>query len=522
MASRRRLASVPEQPGRVVLYVRVSALMGRGGEDFHSPDLQIEAMRHAASTAGLREVCEPIPDIDVSGRSFSRGGLDRLKKLVENHQVDVVAVYDLSRLGRNLLESLQFIAWLREHNVAVMSSQERIDDTPEGQFMLGQYLNMAQLYSDQIGRRWKQVVKRRAQQGFHHSAPSLGYRYRRDEDGRPVKGVPIEPDPVVGPLMTEAFRRYAAGDPISHITDAVADGRGRHTAVTTIRRCLSNPIYTGKVVLWGVGRHRMPTVNDVPEFVGPGKHEALIDEETFERVQRRLRSDSKTAARHLAISHSLVGLVFCAHCEYHLQRHNDPKGTTVDGKKVPVPQFQCRSMPGSVRRGARCQGVGRPRISDVEDEVLRQLRVKLSRLQGNDAERAADLARRTREKTDADLLSAEIAEVRRKLKDTIRRSLETTSESTRTIIRELQDELEAQDRTLTEKLDRIQGEAVGAGHEMTFERFADLGATVLALWDDATIPERNRMLKAVVKQVVIRKADRWREPVASRVSVDFR
>lgn len=519
MPARRRLNPVPDQPGRVALYVRVSAVMGREGEAFHSPDLQVESARRAAAAAGLREVCEPISDIDVSGRSFSRGGIDKLRALVEERKVDVVAVYDLSRLGRNLAESLTFITWLREHGVSVMSAQEKIDDSPEGQFMLAQFLSLAQLYSDQRSRGWRDVVIARARQGYGHGGGQrLGYRYQRDENGRPLKGVPIQVDPVEGPLITEAFRRYAAGDKIADIVRTIAQGRGKHTAIPTVKSVLANPFYLGKVVLWQRD-HRTTrargnlTVNDVPAFIGPGKHEPLIDQETFDKVQRRLRRDSKEYAGHLAISHSLVGLVFCAHCQRHAQKHTTGKGH--------VERYQCGSNTGGTRRLLEpCCGLGSPRVAEVEDEVLDQLRSKLSRLRGDDAERAADLARRVREKTDAELLATELAEVRRRLRDTVRRQVETTSETTMAALAELQAELEAQDASLTERLEAIQ--APEDGHDMTFEQFANLGETVLALWPDATAAERNRMLKAVVRRVEIRKATRWREPAADRVRVEFR
>ena len=517
MPARRRLTPVPDHPGRVVLYVRVSALMGRGGDDFHSPDLQIKEMRRAAKAAGLREIGAPVSDIDVSGRSMSREGIEKIRRMVEASKIDVVAVCDLSRLGRNLAESLTFIQWLRDHDVTVMSSQEHIDDSPEGQFMLAQFLNMAQLYSDQISRRWKAVVALRAQQGFSHSGGRrLGYRYQRDENGKPLKGVPIQIDPVEGPLMSEAFRRYAAGDRIIDIARTVAEGRGKHVNISTIRSAFANPFYIGKVALWSNkgsasrGRGRI-TFRDVPAFIGPGKHEPLTDEETFNRVQQRLRRDSQTHPQHLAISYSLVSLVFCAHCKRHAQRH-------LHSNKVH--RLACGTNVGATRLLEHCCGLGSPRLDQVEAVVLDELRHKLSRLRGDDAERAADLARRVREKTDAELLATERTEVRRRLKDAIRRQVEATSETTAAVLSELQAELEAQDISLTERLDVL--EASSDGHEVTFEQFESLGETVLALWEDATTAERNRMLKTVVRRVEIRKASQWREPVADRVRVEFR
>lgn len=523
MPRRRPLNPVPDQPGRVLLYVRVSALMGRGGEDFHSPDLQIESMRRAASMAGLREV-GIIRDIDVSGRGFSREGLDKLKAMVEARQVDVVALYDLARLGRNTLQSLTFIQWLRDHGVTVMSSRERIDDTPEGQFMLGQYLSIAQLYSDQLGQRWKQVIEYRAKQGFAAGPPPMGYQLPLDDAGKRIKGLPIEPDPVLAPVVAAAFRRYAAGDKISDITATVAAARGKPTSAQMVKSMLANPVYLGRVALWGrdpkKGR-RWITVHDVPVYLGPGKHEPLVDEATFKACRERALRDSVTHPRHLAVSHPLVGLLYCAHCGYHLQKWtNRTNKRDVDERGEPVVRYHCRRVKGGQHQGVQCPGVGTPAAADVEAAVLGELRRKLSRLRGDNAERAADMARRAREKTDAELLIRERDEVRRQLDTVIRKAVATTSAAAAETYQRLQADLEAQDASLTERLARI--EPSPAGHELTFETFSSLGEGLLRVWPDATIDERNRLLRAVVRRVEVRHADRWREPVADRVRVEFR
>jgi DNA invertase Pin-like site-specific DNA recombinase len=496
--------------------------MGRGGDDFHSPELQLKEMRRAAKAAGLQEVGEPVCDIDVSGRSMSREGIDKIRGMVEDSAIDVVALSDLSRLGRNLAESLTFIQWLRDRGVAVMSSQERIDDSPEGQFMLGQFLNMAQLYSDQIGRRWKHVIERRAQLGFTAGPPPIGYRIPLDDNGIRVKGAPIEPDPVLAPVVTEVFRQYAAGHPISAITRRLASARGKPTAVGVVKSMLLNPVYAGKVVLWNRGKSRPPlTVHDVPALLQDGKHLPLVDADTFARCRERTLRDSKTPSRTLAMSYSLSGLVFCAHCGYRVQKWtNASSERDVDAEGKPIPRLQCRSARGAAREGINCPGIGRPRLHDVEQLVLDRLRKRLSLLHGDDAERAADMARRSRERTDADALIAKRVEVRRQLDVLIRKLVASTSPAAIDSYQRLQADLEAQDASLAERIEQL-APVSPSGHELTFETFASLGETVLSLWPDATGDERNLMLRSVVRRVEIRHADRWREPVADRVTITF-
>lgn len=86
MTTKRRLAAVPDRPLRVVPYIRVSALMGRGGDDFHSPEVQLRAMRR--KTIGMQEVEVIDCDIDRTGRDFAREGIDRIRVLAQTKAID--------------------------------------------------------------------------------------------------------------------------------------------------------------------------------------------------------------------------------------------------------------------------------------------------------------------------------------------------------------------------------------------------------------------------------------------------
>jgi DNA invertase Pin-like site-specific DNA recombinase len=476
-----------------VLYVRVSTVMGRAGDDFHSPDLQVDAMRRLTVSNGLREV-EVVQDIDRTGRDFSREGVTRIMELARARQVDVVAVYNLSRFGRNTSESLRYIKELRDLGVSVVSTVEQIDDTPEGQFMLGQFLGMAQLYSDQIARQWQQVLQRRAEQGrWHGSNPPLGYLL---EPGRGL----VE-DPMMGPLMTAAFERYAAGDLVSHIARAVGDRRGKVTAVGTLKRALRNPVYIGWLAHNGVEH--------------AGRHEALVDEVTWAKVQRRLNRDAQTPSRRLAVSHSLVGLVVCDECNKHLQLHTQPgrpgTGPRGGGGRVRVPALQCRQR---LSGGPEvCRGPGAPAVAEVEAEVLRRLPLIIARLETSPADRAAKQARRARASVDVARLRRELAKVETALgrltADKARREI------TQVAYRLAADELERTAAALQLQIDDEELVAESPTARATIRQ----AKALLDAWPLLTVPERNRGLRAVLREVRVRRAKFYREPVADRVGV---
>src|SRR5690606_39115557 len=121
--------------------------MGRDPDEFHSPDLQLRAMRAYAGREGIDETITLPPDIDRTGRNFERAGVQEAFERARHGEYDTLVVYDLSRFGRNTAESLQNIRDLREIGVRVVSTREQFDDSPEGQFQLTLFLSLAELYS---------------------------------------------------------------------------------------------------------------------------------------------------------------------------------------------------------------------------------------------------------------------------------------------------------------------------------------------------------------------------------------
>lgn len=476
MPRKRHLASVPEGPGRVVAYVRVSALMGRSGDDFHSPEVQLAAIRRATAPAGLREVAV-IEDIDRTGRHFSREGIDRIRRLAESGQIDAVAVYDVSRLGRNVRESLVFLNWLAEQGVTILSASEQVDtSTPAGRLMLTNMLAIAEYRSDEIGRGWSGTIARRAERGQHHGRP-LGYT-RRDKQ--------LVPDPVLGPAVSEVFRRYASGDPIGDVVRYLSAVRGKAMHTANVKKLLRNPVYLGRVVADGE--------------VLPGTHQALVDEVTWRRVQDRLAADAGTPPRHLAPTWSLVGLIECPN-GHKLQRQGD--------------RLVCGMGRGDVKGGA-CPGVGRPLLARVEAEVLRQVSVYASRLRTDHSAWAARLARIAAGRTDRAALERQAADARAGMVRLAKNH--ALSPMPDEVYQQAMAELRQVEQAAAAELARLGPVDVPVDPVEA----ANAVDALLGLWPEMLPAERGRALRVVVELVVVRPASRWREPEEQRVDVRFR
>jgi len=508
--ARRKFNAVPDGPLRIVLYGRVSALMGRDPEsdEFHSTELQVSSMRHAFAPLGVREVQEPILDVDVSGQTFDREGTDRILELADARAIDAVGLPDLSRLGRNALESLQFIKKLRDLGIIVMSAKERIDDSPQGQFMLGVFLHLAELFGKQIGQRWAELAAKQALQGLHHGVAPLGYykvKRERAKDGTRPPAQPLKVDPVVGRLVTRAFRQFANDVPVSVILRRFCEGRGKDTPYATLWRILRNPAYLGHVTLHG-------KVFELPD--GKFAHPPLVDAETWERVCARAERDGKTPARLIEPSHSLVSLARCV-CTSPMHKWNDTRGKTQGRGEPVISRLKCGKQISRARGAGRCKGVGLPSLAKVEKAVLEKTEEFLGKLKTDHVTRAETIARRDRAVVDVERLKRELRTANDALASlTIRLAKENISQAAYDVAAA---RLEEDVQRLTDSLDANQTvvrSPAGRKKEQAIE-------TLLRLWPDATPAERNMMLRPIVDKVTIRRGVSQREPMKDRVTVDF-
>lgn len=482
----RHLAAVADKPGRVILYVRVSALMGRGGEDFHSPDLQLAAMRRA--TAGMREVAVIDDDIDVSGRTFDRGGLDRVRQLVEAGQVDALAVYNLARFGRNTVQGLQFLNWLADRGVTVLSASEHIDtSTPSGRWMLTTMLALAEMRSDEIGVEWGSTIRQRARSGKPHGPAATGYR--RGPDGHLVE------DPDAGPAMRDFFTGYAAGEDMNVLRRELHAVTGLRLPSTALRKMLTNPTYLGVV---RVGRPGRPGTVETP-----GAHEPLMTRETWERIQLRVARTRTEPPRLRTPRYALSGLVLCVLCEA-------PAHHYLQSSAKEIARLRCTTQQRSL---AGCSGFGAPRSTDVEDAVLARIAAHIAKLRGDVSGQAVRRSRARRAGMDA-------AAVRKELEE-IKRAMARAAEA---LIRERIDDAayDATMRSLREDEARLAADYHALSREAQAPepgQVVALGEKLLALWPRMDGQQRNRAMRDLVEAVTIAPASSYRQPLGERVEV---
>jgi DNA invertase Pin-like site-specific DNA recombinase len=285
---------------QAVLYVRVSSKdQEQGG--FSIP-AQRKLLRDYAAAHGFGILCEFV-DIETAKKAGRTGFVEMLGFLKKHTSCRALLVEKTDRLYRNLkdwvtLDELELEIHFVKENV-IVSRESRSSE----KFMHGIKVLMAKNYIDNLSEETRKGQMEKAEQGIWPSFAPLGYRNVVGPAGKRI----IEPDPVVAPLITHLFERYAIGRySLKQLTImARDDGLVFRKSKNPVPKAFFNDtatteIYTGDFVWCG------KTYN--------GTHTPLVSAELWQRVQEIM--DQRSRARHRKVKHDFAfsRLIKCGHC----------------------------------------------------------------------------------------------------------------------------------------------------------------------------------------------------------------
>lgn len=405
----RRLTAVPDTARRGVGLVRVSHV-GDRGDDLTSPQLQREAITRYAAARGITVVdwVEALDESGSSARSPWWRRLDQQVARVEAGDVNVLLTWKVSRAARHRRRWAVALDRVEVAGGTIESATEGYDPTTStGRLTRGLLSELAAWEAEVRGEGWRETHARRAAEGLPHAGyPRLGYR-------RAGKG--YEPDPVTGPLVTEAYTRYLAGQ--SHRTiltwltvrGMVSARTGRPWTVRGLRYAMDSGFAAGQIHTGGYPDPR--TGRPTPDRWVPGAHPALVNAATWDRYQRsRYLRGQGQPARRTAPSTALSGLVRCAGCGQSMrtkQAHPSQRATR------PGPYLFACETPG-------CMSRGYVTVARAMVEVLAWLRPLAVDIDERAAALAADQAHRVTNRADGQRLGRQRADVARRLLDLAR------------------------------------------------------------------------------------------------------
>lgn len=281
-------------------------------------------------------VAEVYVDNDVSGWSGVPPGFDRMLDDVAAQRRDAVVIYNVDRLTRQPILFERFLETCQKAGVRKLGSIGGDIDlaTSDGQFMARVLVAQAKKSSDDTSRRIRRAFDEKAANGQWKRGGLRPYGYVWDDDAGTI--VPHEPE---AELIREGARRVLAGESRRGITlDWHARGlrtsQGKPWSITRLAEVLRSPTIVAKRIHRG-------------EVVGDGAWEPILDAETWNAVNRKVKRQAVTA-RPGRQRHLLSGIAECGVCGRPMQAKSRPNREG-DGRRTYTCQSDSADRCGKVR-----------------------------------------------------------------------------------------------------------------------------------------------------------------------------
>lgn len=239
-------------------------------------------------------------DRALSARTADRPGFQRMIKDSEKGIFDTVLVWKLDRFSRDRYDSAYYKHILKKNGVKVVSATESISEGPEGVILESMLEGMAEYYSLELKKKVERGHKENALK-CKHNGGTTPYGYYID-----YKDHVLAVDPNTSPIVQEIFTSFDNGKRIVDIARDLNDRgilcsygkpftKGRINAILQSRRYLGEYKY-GDIVV-------------------PGGIPAIIDQELFDRVNRKLSYRKSTnASGRVDYMYYLSSKLFCGEC----------------------------------------------------------------------------------------------------------------------------------------------------------------------------------------------------------------
>ena len=354
------------EPGtRAVIYLRVSSA-GQVKRDYDPEGISIPAQREAclrkAKDLGVTVIDEYVEPGRTATEMTKREAFQRMLARVRSQgDVDYIIIYQLSRMARNRYDDAVVMADLRKRGVTLVSATESIDDSPVGQLMHGILATFNEYQSRQSGVDIAYKMGQKARNGGTIGRARLGYLNHIDHsEGRVIRTIVVDDERA--PFVQLAFELYDTGDyTLDELADELYD-RGLRTRPTA--KHPAKKVSINKLSQMLRDRYYLGYVTYKGEEIR-GRHDPLIDEDLFDRVQDRLNSRTAAKERRRVHHHYLKGSVFCGRCRRAGITQRMIIQRTVNRHGTEYLYFFCRN-----KRDGTCQAP-HVHIDLVEDAVER-------------------------------------------------------------------------------------------------------------------------------------------------------
>lgn len=316
--------------------MKVAIYLRKSRADEYKEEVAVTLARHKNILLNLAEknqytVLDVYEEV-VSGESlYARPQMLELLNHVENKKYEAVLCMDIDRLGRGGMRDQGVILdTFRLSDTNIITPDRIYDLSNEIDEELTEFKSF-------LSRREYKLITKRLQRGIQSTIQDGGYvsnapyGYQKTKIGRLPSLSIVEEEAYFVHMI---FDRYLSGMGCESIAREITGlgakpRRGDSFSRTTVRKILSNPTYTGKII-WrqkqsvrsGIKGEVYKIIYNQPDqwVVIEGKHPAIVSEEQFAEVQKILQ-ERRIPPRHIGgkTVNPLAGILVCGNCGRKMQ-----------------------------------------------------------------------------------------------------------------------------------------------------------------------------------------------------------
>ena len=334
MSRNRRLAKI--RTFKVGVYLRLSVEDRRHKNESESISnqrmLAMDFLRRHEDMVFVKEYV----DDGETGYLLDRPDFQRMLEDAKNGVINCIVVKDQSRFGRNHIDvETLIIKTFREYNIRFIAILDNYDTLTSGYDMMFSIRNLFnEHYAQDISQKCQAAFKAKQRSGEFIGAFAC-YGYKKSERDKHK----LEIDPYAAEVVRRIFDMYIAGYGKVRIAKILNEegilcpseykkkngynysnckrlDSTFYWTYSTINKILQHEMYTGTMVQGTTWReiHGKPELLDKSEWIKvQGTHEAIVDEETWEKVQRLLKQ-RKTDLAFEQNQSIFAGFLKCGDC----------------------------------------------------------------------------------------------------------------------------------------------------------------------------------------------------------------
>ncbi len=311
-----------QQAKKVAIYCRVSTT--EQAEEGYSIGEQKKLLTYECEKNG-NTVYKIYSDEGISGKNITaRPALKELLNDANEGKFDSVMVWKINRIGRNLKDVLDMVDLFDRNNITFKSATEPFDTTtPGGKMQFQMVALIGEFERGTIAQNVKMAMMARAREGRWNGNIIIGYDLKQKEHttNKKRKDTELVINEKEAEIVRTIFKMYSQGNGYKAIANYLnkfgyKTKKGNPFSLTAIKDILNNPVYIGKIRYnlrpnWSEKRRKGTNPNPL---IVDGKHEAIIEQELWDKVQSMLQTSKGKPSRIYDGEFPLTGILKCPQC----------------------------------------------------------------------------------------------------------------------------------------------------------------------------------------------------------------